>query len=212
MCRTQSRTALVAIAFLLVSACGIQDPVASEGTLPGGAVIGRSLEAEEAAEKEGVARRQEADAHNYDSLKVEWQKVLDDTTGRYDDILVCDPIQYVATVKIVGPEGGDINFGPHTLRIPPGALARPTVITAEAPSALQVVSRFSPHGTRFQEGRHPTLELSYKHCRGPLNREARIAYVGLGGEILEWPPSEDVPDDALVRARIGHFSGYIVAY
>jgi hypothetical protein len=160
-----------------------------------------------------IADRQEAEKSIYDALKVEWQRVLDDTTGRYRDSLMCDPKQYVATAKIVGPEGADINFGEHSLRIPSGALTAPTVITAEAPTSLRVTASFSPHGTQFVESRHPTLELSYKHCKGPLNRAARIAYVSrTTGAILEWPPSQDFPDLGLVRGLIGHFSNYMVAY
>jgi hypothetical protein len=159
-----------------------------------------------------IAARQETEKPIYDSLKIEWQRVLDDTTGRYADSLMCDPKQYVGTAKIVGPDGADINFGEHTLRIPSGALAVPTVITAEAPTSLRSLAVFSPHGTRFAASRHPTLELSYKHCKGPLTRAARIAYISAAGAILEWPPSEDFPDLGLVRGIIGHFSNYIVAF
>lgn len=171
-----------------------------------------NLEALLESEKARIAARQEAEQSVYDALKVQWQAVLDDETGRYADSLMCDPKQYVATAKIVGPDGDDINFGEHTLRIPRGALSAPTVITAEAPTSLRVLSVFTPHGTRFNAGRFPTLELSYKHCRGPVNRAARLAYLGANGEILEWPPSQDFPELGLVRGQIGHFSNYIVAY
>jgi hypothetical protein len=171
-----------------------------------------SLEALLVAEKERIAQRQQAEQAVYDSLKPLWQAVLDDTTGRYDDSLMCDPKQYVGEAKIVGPAGDDVNFGEHTLRIPAGALSAPTVITAEAPTSLRVLAVFSPHGTRFNPAYRPTLELSYKHCRGPLNREARIAYISATGQILEWPPSQDFPELGLVRGLLDHFSNYIIAY
>ncbi len=164
------------------------------------------------AETARIAARLESEKPIYDSLKVEWQRVLDDETGRFADSLVCDPKQYVATAKIVGPEGADINFGEHSLRIPAGALSVRTVITAEAPTSLNVLAVFSPSGTRFNPAVRPTLELSYKHCKGPLSRSARIAYVGANGQIIEYPPSQDFPDLGLVRGLIGHFSNYIVAY
>lgn len=172
----------------------------------------RSIAQWEIDEKARVAAEQEAQEVVYDSLKGIWQEVLDDETGQWDGVLVCDPLQYVATVKIVGPEGGDVDFGPHKLKIPAGALARPTVITAEAPTSLTVLARFSPHGTRFAAGRHPTLELSYKHCRNPPGHTARIGYLGPDGTVIEWPPSQDFPEFGLVRGWIGHFSSYIVAY
>jgi hypothetical protein len=173
---------------------------------------GLDLEAVLEAEKARIAARQEAEQAIYDSLKGRWQAVLDDTTGRYADSLMCDPKQYTATAKIVGPEGDDVNFGEHTLRIPAGALSAPTVITAEAPTSLRVLAVFSPHGTQFNPAHRPTLELSYKHCRGPIGRAARIAYIDSTGTILEWPPSEDDPEQGVVRGRIAHFSNYIVAY
>lgn len=197
---------------LLLTACVDRSPVENmpERTLSG--IRSQSVEEIEESEKARIAARQEAEQTIYDSLKVEWQRVLDDTTGAYDGTLVCDPLQYTATVAIVGPDGGDVNFGPHTLRIPAGALTQRTVITAEAPTSLQVASVFSPHGTVFAEGHLPELELSYKHCRGPVHRDARIAYVDSAGRIVEWPPSRDDREEAIVRAWIGHFSGYIVAY
>jgi hypothetical protein len=212
---------------ILASGCQSEVPLLSEpergneahasatATLPSTrAGLGAAIdpEARLAEELARIAMRQEQEQTVYDSLKVVWQQVLDDTTGRYADSLMCDPKQYVATAKIIGPDGGDINFGEHTLRIPAGALSAATVITAEAPTSLRVTSVFSPHGTQFNAGHSPTLELSYKHCRGPLHRAARIAYVGANGTILEWPPSEDHPELGLVRALIAHFSNYIVAY
>lgn len=172
----------------------------------------RTIAQWEADEKRRVAAEQERQKVSYDSLKALWQRVLDDESGAWDDQLVCDPLQYVATVKVVGPAGADIDFGPHKLRIPPGALNQPTVITAEAPSSLQVLAKFSPHGTIFTPGRHPTLELSYKHCRNPAGHTARIGYLGPDGRVIEWPPSQDFPEEAMVRGIIGHFSPYIVAY
>lgn len=172
----------------------------------------RSIAQWEVDEKRRVAAEQLRQQLVYDSLKVVWQQVLDDESGTWDGELVCDPIQYVATVKVVGPQGADVDFGPHKLRIPAGALASPTVITAEAPTSLQVLAKFSPHGTVFAPGRHPTLELSYKHCRNPPGHTARIGYLGPDGRIIEWPPSQDFPDEAMVRGIIGHFSSYIVAY
>jgi hypothetical protein len=218
MSRRYVPLSLVVAAALLVSACAdspfesARGPAASATSPP--APPGNTatdLLALEEAEKARIARRQEEEKSAHDSLKNEWDARKDDPTT-YATTLFCDPLQYVATVKIVGPEGGDVNFGPHSLRIPPGALLAPTVITAEAPTSLQVRAVFSPHGTVFQAGSHPTLELSYKHCLGPLNRPARIAYSDALGNIVAWPPSEDFPDLGLVRGVIGHFSLYIVAY
>jgi hypothetical protein len=212
---------LSTLSALMLGACQAADPVAivpADGAQASAQLSRRprgpvalNVDSILVAELARIAARQDAEQEIYDSLKVIWQQVLDDTTGRYADSLMCDPKQYVGTAKIVGPEGDDIDFGEHKLRIPAGALPVRTVITAEAPTSLRVTSVFSPHGTRFNPSAKPTLELSYKHCRAP-NRPARIAYVGANGEILEWPPSQDFRDQEYVRGIIDHFSNYIVAY
>jgi hypothetical protein len=216
--RPASLIALVAISAL--SACRGTDTVVPSVAEPtADATFARrprtlsqeALDSILAAEIARMDAKQDAEQAIYDSLKVVWQQVLDDTSGRYADSLMCDPKQYVGTAKIVGPEGDDINFGEHTLHIPAGALSARTVITAEAPTSIRVTALFSPHGTQFHPNHRPTLELSYKHCQGP-NRPARIAYVNRYGQIIEWPPSQDFPDLGLVRGLIGHFSNYIVAY
>jgi hypothetical protein len=211
---------LPTLAILTLGACQATDPVAVDSrSAAADAQLSKRRQAPSVANLDSIleselariAARKDAEQEIYDSLKVIWQEVLDDTTGRYTDSLMCDPKQYLGTAKIVGPEGDDIDFGEHKLRIPPGALSVRTVITAEAPTSLRVTAVFSPHGTRFNPNAKPTLELSYKHCRAP-NRPARIAYVGSNGQILEWPPSEDFRDEEYVRGRIEHFSNYIVAY
>jgi hypothetical protein len=49
-------------------------------------------------------------------------------------LLACRPLPYASATQTIGPDGGVIQVGPHTLRIPPRALSRPITITAEAPS------------------------------------------------------------------------------
>src|SRR5438094_10172751 len=64
-------------------------------------------------------------------------------------LLQCTPLPYASTTKTIGPAGGIINVGPHTLVIPPGALSQNVTITAEAPSARVNSVRFTPQGLRF---------------------------------------------------------------
>lgn len=119
-------------------------------------------------------------------------------------LLVCVPAPYAATVQVVGPEGGVLTAGGHVLTIPAGALARPTVITMEAPSSLTARVRFSPHGLRFQVP--PTLALSYARCAVPAGDRVGVAYVDGTDTVLEWPALRDT--DAGVLAQIWHFSDY----
>ena len=163
-------------------------------------------------EKERIKRAQEASKPTYDSLKVEWERFLrsGSSGGSSSSTLVmCDPLQYVGQTKIIGPLGGSIDFGPHKLLIPAGALATWTVITAEAPTTLGVSAVFSPHGTRFLV--QPELILSYKHCRGLSPQAKAVGYI-VNGQITERPYSQDRQSDGLVRSWIGHFSEYALIH
>ncbi|MGQ0537470.1 MAG: hypothetical protein ACT4R6_00865 [Gemmatimonadaceae bacterium] len=130
-------------------------------------------------------------------------------TGQF---VACEPLDYAATAKIVGPPGERFAFGPHVLVVPPGALTRWYVVTAEAPVALHAEARFDPHGLTFTRGNPAALTMSYKHCARSPNAATRIVYVDASLDILEWPASWSVEDEALVGAAIGHFSSYLVAY
>jgi hypothetical protein len=121
----------------------------------------------------------------------------------------CDPLPHASAASTIGAEGGEIRVGPHRLVVPAGALASPTLITAEAPASSEVVVNFSPDGLQFAAP--ATLTLSYAHCNRPLSLNERIVQVdGLLG-ILALLPSLDLPSGE-VSASLRHFSGYAVAW
>lgn len=134
------------------------------------------------------------------------------TTGRLLSevlgLLLCEPERYLATVQIVGPQGGVVRVGQHRLEIPRNALRKSTVITAERVTGQVASVRFSPHGLEFD--RSATLTMSYDHC-SPAERN-RMAYTNEKLEILEYPPSRDDRLNEEVEAKIDHFSRYAVAY
>ncbi|MGQ0766703.1 MAG: hypothetical protein ACT4OZ_13695 [Gemmatimonadota bacterium] len=150
-----------------------------------------------------------ASERKYDSLKVVWEQMVREN-NTVSEVLYCDPIQYVATTKIVGPSGENLDFGPHKLQIPRGALTGYTVVTAEGPVALKVEAKFAPHGLRFSLP--SSLELSYKHCVRPTGFGKRIVYVDDAGTILESVVSNDKEDSKTVVGWIKHFSSYLIAY
>jgi hypothetical protein len=159
-----------------------------------------------------IAARSAQQAVAYDSLKAIWDAANDAEFAGYEGQLICDPLQYAATAKIVGPDGSDIDFGPHKLSIPAGALTTATVIVAEAPTSLVPLTRFAPHGTRFTTGAPVRLDVSYKHCHAGPVRQHRLGFLDDSGAIVEWPPAEDHPSVGMVRGWISHFSAYIVAF
>jgi hypothetical protein len=169
-----------------------------------------SLQRQEEREKARVAREQERSKATYDSLKTIWDDYADRFGNGGSPLLLCDPLQYAATVKIVGPEGADLDVGPHKLRIPRGALPQATVITFEQPVSLEVTTRLSPHGINFR--RPVTLTLSYKHCLRPTGYRERVAYTDEQLNILEYVRSRDNDADGLVSAVLDHFSRYAVAW
>ncbi|HJR64330.1 MAG TPA: hypothetical protein VJ803_11565 [Gemmatimonadaceae bacterium] len=170
------------------------------------------------AELERTRLEAELSARIYDSLMVvDQQQAAGDLLGpiggllsQVTGLLLCKPLPYASTVKIVGREGGTINVGPHTLTIPRGALKKNTVITAEVPASRAVTVRFSPHGLEFQQS--PTLTLSYAHCKSLPLLPKRIVYTNELLKILENLLSLDMPRQKKVQAEIDHFSRYAVAF
>lgn len=125
------------------------------------------------------------------------------------DLLVCQPQPYAVTKKTIGPEGGTIDVGSHSLVIPQGALKTNTTITAEQISGRTNSLRFSPEGLRFEKP--AGLTMSYKNCLVVLLSK-RIVYTDENLKILEVLRSLDLFSKRTVAAPIDHFSRYAVAF
>lgn len=126
-------------------------------------------------------------------------------------LLNCAPQPYAVTSQVVGSAGGTLQVGRHALVIPAGALARPILITAEAPGDSLSTVRLSPEGLTFLQP--ATLTLDYSHCPAarPLTLK-RIAYTSDALDILSYLRSQD--DLLLMRisAELDHFSRYAVSW
>lgn len=113
----------------------------------------------------------------------------------------------VTDTATIGVLGGTIQFGPHSLQIPPGALLKPTTITATIPADGHLTAVLQPEGLHFLLP--ATLTLGYGQCNPQPDDKLTIAYLdGLLGQILELLPSILDPNSHTVRAPIGHFSVY----
>lgn len=156
-----------------------------------------------------VAAAETSSKPEYQQLKRDWKRMNRNNGRTVSRLVYCEALPYAAAVQIVGPNGGEVEFGPHKLSIPPRALNGYTVVTAEAPVSEAVEATFSPHGLTFE--RQVLLSLSYAHCNRPASLQESIVYV-LDGEIVDWLPSADRDGDATVDAWIDHFSGYHVAF
>jgi len=126
-------------------------------------------------------------------------------------LLQCTPLPYASTTQVVGPTGGTIQVGPHTLVIPPGALVQNVTITAVAPSATVNSVRFTPQGLHFLAP--AALTMSYSNCNllGKLLPK-RIAYTDDNLNILSYLISLDNLLSKKVTGKLDHFSRYAVAW
>ena len=171
-----------------------------------------SLQALLQSEQARIAAARAASVAVHDSLNLVWQLTQSlPLPGLPSPLLLCRPLDYDGAAAIIGPEGGEIRFGPHRLKIPAGALSVRTVVTAEAPTSLMVTADFSPHGLQFQQD--VELRFDYSHCTQPLLPGAfRVVYLSDLFKILEAPPSEDYRSSHWIRTWLRHFSKYAVAY
>jgi hypothetical protein len=126
-------------------------------------------------------------------------------------LLNCTPLPYDSVTRTIGPAGGTINVGPHSLWIAPGSLSGPVTITAVAPTGTQRAVRFRPEGLNFNGPAY--LTMSYAQCSllGTLLPK-RIAYTTDLFQILEYLLSLDNILSKKVTGRIRHFSHYAVAW
>ncbi len=125
-------------------------------------------------------------------------------------LIQCQPQRYQGEVRIIGPAGGTVKFGPHHLRVPAGALDHWVVITGEIEVSWHVMADLSPQGLTFAAP--AILELTFEECLGNTNT-VQIAYVDDNLDIISFPdtPSGETSSDK-VRAELWHFSKYAVAY
>ena len=127
-------------------------------------------------------------------------------------LLKCSSLPYAQSTATIGPLGGSISAGPHTLVIPPGALLSPTNITMSVPTGLGVNAvKFQPEGLRFLSP--AVLSMSYSNCSllGYVLPK-RIAYTDDNLHILSYLLSLDNLLSSRVTGKVNHFSDYVVAW
>ena len=131
------------------------------------------------------------------------------TTG----LLKCSDLPFDSETKWIGPDGGTLTAGPHTLTIPAGALDTWTRITMSAPTGHRINAvHFEPDGLRFD--RPAALTMSYANCNllGKIVPK-RIAYTDDDYEkIYYFLLSLDNILSKQVTGRVDHFSDYVVAW
>ncbi|HEV8400862.1 MAG TPA: hypothetical protein VGQ18_13610 [Gemmatimonadales bacterium] len=127
-------------------------------------------------------------------------------------LLQCSALPAASVTQTIGSAGGTITVGPHTLRIPAGALDQPTTITASLDNNRGVNGiRFAPEGLKFDTPAY--LTMSYANCNvlGSLLPK-RIAYTSDLLDIVEYLLSIDNLFTKKVTGRVPHFSEYVIAW
>jgi hypothetical protein len=126
-------------------------------------------------------------------------------------LLNCTPLPYSLSAATIGPAGGSLSVGPHTLVVPEGALSGPVTISAELISDHVNSVRFAPEGLQFRKA--AALTMSYSNCSGPgMLLPKKVAYTNELLSILELIQSVDVAAQKKVTGQLQHFSRYAVAY
>lgn len=125
-------------------------------------------------------------------------------------LVQCRSLRADSVTQVIGPEGGELNVGPHTLDVPPGALSDTVRITAVAPSETVRLIRFMPEGLVFQKP--ASLSLSYKNCKIPAGTSPRIAYLSDTLSVVAYMPSIADQWAQWVITDLSHFSNYAVAW
>jgi hypothetical protein len=140
------------------------------------------------------------------------QASLVGSLGSATGLLKCSDLPFAQSTATIGPDGGSISAGPHTLTIPAGALSEPVTITMTAPRGRGINAvEFAPEGLQFDSP--ASLTMSYANCNllGKLLPK-RIAYVSDNLDVLYYILSLDNIFAKRVTGQVRHFSDYVVAW
>jgi hypothetical protein len=108
-------------------------------------------------------------------------------------------------------EVGDVSIGITTLDIPAGAVDDSTLITMDATTSGPIFVDLGPHGTDFNAGSLPILQISFQGAdlSGIDPNTINIYYNNVAEST--WDPVEVSvanPTEATVTAPLAHFSQY----
>jgi hypothetical protein len=129
-------------------------------------------------------------------------------------LIECPSETTVSSSALVGPLGGTVSVGGHSLVIPPLAVLLPTQFTVTAPASsyleLDIRAGSQEHYT-FQKP--VSLTLSYARCtRSDIDKAPlKVFYIdGASNAILEDMGGTDNKAARTVTVGTGHLSGYAI--
>src|ERR1044072_6768349 len=122
----------------------------------------------------------------------------------------CTPLPAETVTMVLGPQGGTLQVGPHTLTLQKGALQNTVEITAEIVADNANYIKFSPEGLQFGNG--AKLTMSYRNCPGVTIKNLSLVYADDAlPPLYVLAPNAD-PKNRTVSAPLRHFSIYAVAF
>lgn len=123
----------------------------------------------------------------------------------------CSNISAFNVSAPIGPNGGTLKMGPHTLVVPRGALSSTVVIIASGSGGRGNSIQFGPDGLRFNTPAQLTFSTANCSGLGLLNLPV-VVYTNNLLSILELQLSLPKLSEKQVVGYINHFSRYAVAY
>jgi hypothetical protein len=126
----------------------------------------------------------------------------------------CTPQPSASGSARIGPNGGIVRAGRHSLKIPAGALKRAILITMDAPSDSLNYVVFGPEGLTFDPAHLPTLEMSYRNCAVKDHPELSLEIVYTNDDmtaVLDTTLATSADTlNATFGAQLRHFSKYVL--
>ena len=127
------------------------------------------------------------------------------TSGATGTLLGCASREAQYGSATVGPQGGELDVGPHRVIIPAGALLVPTQIWGTVPSDTTVTIRLEPHGLQFRKPAGLILDAS------ACSQVPNVIYIDELGNVAEHIQAVYSAWWHTVAAPIDHFSNYAIA-
>ena len=128
--------------------------------------------------------------------------------------LVCPITTENAVRAEIGPNGGTVALGGHSVHFPPGAVAEPVQVKLTVPASRHVEVDISVNGREHYRLARPVLvTMSYDRCGANLPAGGRMTvwhYDRSTERLLEQMGSLDDRASRSVSFVTNHFSGWVV--
>jgi hypothetical protein len=129
---------------------------------------------------------------------------------------LCEPQPYAIASGWIGPKGGTLKAGNHTLKVPARALSSTVWITMEARSSTINSVVLGPSGLSFNRNYPAHLIMSYANCTTADGSRQLVARIDDQFQVIETAPSVTDPGMRTVDALLPRFlqdeSTYAVVY